>query len=58
MKSKLCIGSCHISAEGNPNPTGGSEGIPYCVSCVFAPGGRFVLVGTKEGQIKVRVRLG
>ena len=53
MKSKLCIGSCQIVAENGANPGNSSEGIPYCVSCVFAPGGRFVLVGTKEGYIKV-----
>ena len=39
-KTNLCMGSCDIDG--------------YCISMAFVPGGRYVLVGTKEGYLKVR----
>lgn len=47
MRTQLCIGSCLVNASNDDSEDS------YCVSCVFAPGGRFALVGTKEGLVKV-----
>jgi len=45
MSSKLCVGTCRVIGSGGADN--------YCISCVFAPGARFVVVGTKDGFIKV-----
>ena len=38
-RTQLCLGTCRV--EG------------YCLSLAFAPGGRYIVAGTKEGAVQV-----
>jgi hypothetical protein len=39
-RTRLCLGTCRVDG--------------YCLTVAFAPGGRYVVAGTKEGKVQVR----